>query len=96
MAKVTMLAKVSGTRDGVQWPEVGGIIDVSEGEAIGLISGGLAIPYKEGEPVEFAVVKTAQTEQGPIKGAITGAMLAPPEHAPAPEKKPATKKKEAK
>lgn len=33
MARVRMLRKISGTRDGKHWPDVGGELDVSESEA---------------------------------------------------------------
>lgn len=40
--KVTMIRKVSGTRDGADWPEPGEDIDVPEDEAASLIGNGLA------------------------------------------------------
>lgn len=39
---VTMLRKVSGTRDGVDWPDPGEWIDVPDEEAASLIMLGLA------------------------------------------------------
>ena len=48
---VTMIRKVSGTRDGADWPEPGETIDVPDEEAASLISNGLA---KEAEPAEPA------------------------------------------
>lgn len=51
---VTMIRKVSGTRDGVDWPEPGENIDVPDEEAASLIGNGLA---KEAEPAEPATRK---------------------------------------
>lgn len=42
MANVTMIRKVSGTRDGVDWPDPGESIDVPDEEAASLIMLGLA------------------------------------------------------
>lgn len=39
---VTMLRKVSGTRDGVDWPDPGGSLEVPDEEAASLIMLGLA------------------------------------------------------
>lgn len=33
MARVKMLARLSGTRDGVAWPDLGEELDVPDGEA---------------------------------------------------------------
>jgi hypothetical protein len=53
--KVRMISKVSGTRNRASWPEPGGVIEVGEDEAVGLIAGGLAVPYKEDQTWEEAV-----------------------------------------
>lgn len=45
---VTMKRQISGTRDGVDWPEPGGTIDVPDDEAATLIEIGAA----EAVPVE--------------------------------------------
>lgn len=42
MAKVKMLQQISGTRDGVRWPDVGETVDVPEGEADALVAQGYA------------------------------------------------------
>ena len=42
MATIKMLANVSGTRDGVEWPELGGTIDLRAAEAEALAAAGLA------------------------------------------------------
>tara|TARA_E500000081_G_C6053582_1_gene314850 strand:- start:652 stop:816 length:165 start_codon:yes stop_codon:yes gene_type:complete len=38
--KVKMLIKISGTRDGQDWPEVGGEIDLPKAEAEQMIANG--------------------------------------------------------
>jgi hypothetical protein len=60
MAKVTMIAAVSGTRDGVDWPASGDVLECSDGEAADLIGAGLARPFervKNVEPVETAILE---------------------------------------
>jgi hypothetical protein len=42
MPKVKMLMKISGERNGVEWPDVGGTIDVPKDEAESLVSNGYA------------------------------------------------------
>lgn len=39
---ITMTANITGTRNGVDWPAVGGTIDVPDSEAADLIAAGLA------------------------------------------------------
>lgn len=46
MAKVTMRFQISGTRDGLDWPAPGDIIDVPADEADSLVAQGLAEPVK--------------------------------------------------
>lgn len=43
MAIVKMLTRVSGTRNGVDWPERGGTLEVSADEAGSLVALGLAV-----------------------------------------------------
>lgn len=47
---IKMTANITGTRDGVDWPAVGGTLDVPDTEAADLIAAGLA----EAEPVPAA------------------------------------------
>lgn len=47
---VTMIRKVSGTRDGVDWPDPGDSIDVPDEEAASLIDNGLAKAADEPAP----------------------------------------------
>ena len=42
MPKVKMLIKISGERNGSEWPEIGGTIDVPKDEAANLIMNGFA------------------------------------------------------
>jgi len=62
MPKVRMRSKLTGTRDGLDWPDVGGVIDVSDDEAAVLIHHGMAEPpgrhADEGE-TEAAAVDTS-------------------------------------
>lgn len=49
MTIVTMKVAVSGSRDGREWPPVGGQIDLPEDEALGLVENGLAT-FAPGSP----------------------------------------------
>ena len=49
MTIVTMKVAVSGSRDGTDWPPVGGQIDLPEDEALGLVENGLAT-FAPGSP----------------------------------------------
>lgn len=40
--KLRMKTRIEGTRNGLRWPEAGGIVDLPEGEALDLLSEGLA------------------------------------------------------
>lgn len=64
--RVKMLISVSGTRDGVDWPPVGGEIDLPGEEAADLCDAGHATPVKARfesaaapSPPENAAKKTA-------------------------------------
>lgn len=58
--QVTMLVKVSGSRDGVDWPEPGGSVEVPDVEAAALVAAGLG------------AVETPEDHQG---AEITSAMV---------------------
>jgi hypothetical protein len=45
--KVQMLAGVSGSRDGVDWPPSGGVLECSADEGAQLIAAGLAQPLEK-------------------------------------------------
>lgn len=59
MPQVTMTARVSGTRNGKPWPDVGESIVVGESEAEGLVNLGLA-HFADGPVVERAETRTAE------------------------------------
>lgn len=53
MSKVLMVAGISGTRDGVDWPAVGEVLECSKDEAEQLVAAGLAKSIeKNAAPVE--------------------------------------------
>lgn len=62
--KVTMQHKISGTRDGVEWPERGEEIDLPADEAAALISQGSAVASKD--------AKKAEPDSGLTKAKATG------------------------
>jgi hypothetical protein len=55
-----MLRKIGGTRNGVEWPDVGGVLDVPDHEAVDLIAAGYAERAYE-EP-RSAVAPPIETE----------------------------------
>jgi hypothetical protein len=59
-----MKVSISGTHDGVDWPPVGGVVDLSDAEAEFMVGNGQAEPVAEAEraavaPSEKATVKRA-------------------------------------
>lgn len=66
MPKVTMLAKLSGTRNGADWPGRGECLDVSDDEATMLVEHGLATA---GVVKEAASVDTSEVETATVKPA---------------------------
>jgi len=74
MPKVEMVVLISGTRDGVDWPAVGGLIDVPAQEAAELVANGFARP-PEGKSVK-AEPETATARRKPeSRGGLTKASL---------------------
>ncbi len=65
--KVRMRVMVTGTRDGVEWPQPGGILDVPADEAASLVRAGLAeVAELKAEPgPEVAVPVAAETAAAP-------------------------------
>lgn len=45
MALVRMLVQLSGTRDGIDWPAPGGLLECPAEEAAQLAGSGLAVPF---------------------------------------------------
>lgn len=66
--KVRMKVQILGTRDGVRWPAVGGVVELSDHEAAKECAQGRAEPVAEPEKPERAVIKAPETrarKQGP-------------------------------
>lgn len=57
--RVTMLATITGTRDGQEWPAIGESMDLPDAEAVDMLNAGLVSPA--GESVETATA--TPTEQ---------------------------------
>lgn len=55
--KVEMKIKIAGSRNGVRWPEAGTVLDLPEGEAVDLISQGVAVVVASPPKPEKAVAK---------------------------------------
>lgn len=66
--KVNMRVKVSGTRNGEEWPAAGGWIDVPDEEAHALIGAGVAV---EQEPEPEQEPETATAPEGDVEQATT-------------------------
>lgn len=60
--EVRMVVALSGTRDGEDWPPVGGIVDLDDSEASDLIANGLAIAV--------GAVEAASVESGGETAAV--------------------------
>jgi hypothetical protein len=61
--RVTMLAKITGTRDGIEWPTPGYDIELPDDEAASLVHNGLAKPAVV--PVESAAVAPVENATAP-------------------------------
>lgn len=48
--RVIMKSRISGTRDGVEWPAPGAAIDLPDVEAVSMLNIGLVVPAPETEP----------------------------------------------
>lgn len=81
--RVRLLVEITGTRDGVPWPPLGGVVDLPDSEAADLIRGGLA--------VEASTVPPA-VDSSPVETAATVAPENAAEPAPKPRKAPARRK----
>lgn len=74
MPKVEMAVRISGTRDGVNWPDIGGLLEVSSAEAAELIANGFArVP--EGKSVKVEPEKAAARRKPETRGGLTKASL---------------------
>lgn len=61
--RVRIVHGVSGTRDGVEWPPPGSVVDVPADEGVGLCAAGIAVPVADDpeDKVERAVAPPAET-----------------------------------
>lgn len=59
--RVTMKARITGTRNGVEWPAPGESIDLPQDEAELLVANGQAVA-DESKPTKAAAVETAAVE----------------------------------
>lgn len=73
--QVRLITRLTGLRNGVEWPAIGGIIDVPSDEAVNLISHGYAVPVPAPQEQERAVIEQeperatlAKTTSKPRKG----------------------------
>ena len=69
---VQMVVKISGTRDGVDWPPIGGVADVSRIEGERLIAARLAKPVEKAAKVE-PIIETAVAPKAEKRGGLTKA-----------------------
>ena len=70
MPKVVMVVQISGTRDGVDWPAPGGVLEVPADEAANLISNGFArVP--EGKSVKAEPEKATVRRKPETRGGLT-------------------------
>ena len=66
--RVRMMVPLSGTRNGKDWPKVGGVIDLPDDEARGLVSGHVAIVARDLETAD-APVDMVETATSPRRKA---------------------------
>lgn len=59
--KIELKVNVSGTRDGIEWPPMGGSVDLPESEAAQMVAAGLASAVTPA-PVETATANTSTVE----------------------------------
>lgn len=65
--KLRMKTRIEGTRNGLRWPEAGGVVDLPEGEALDLLSEGLAERVEETPEVakpQKATARKAENRRG--------------------------------
>jgi hypothetical protein len=65
--KVKMIASITGTRDGHDWPAAGETVELPDAEARDLVASGLAVELdrKAAPLVEAAAVEAPETAAGP-------------------------------
>ena len=63
---ITMRVGITGTRNGEDWPPVGGTINLPADEAAALVEAGLAVPADKNAPaVEAAAVEAPEAATTP-------------------------------
>lgn len=62
--RVRMKGEISGTRNGRPWPPRGEVVDLSDAEAVQLLSLGMVVPVDPAD-VETAVAPPAETTRAP-------------------------------
>lgn len=62
--RVQMKTKIGGFRNGVEWPDIGGTIDVPDHEADGLIGNGYAVPLEQ-EDLDGTAEAAADDQSAP-------------------------------
>lgn len=55
--KIEMKVRIEGTRNGVRWPEAGGVVDLPDSEAADLCAAGLAEPVATEKPEKATAPK---------------------------------------
>jgi hypothetical protein len=73
--KVQMIADISGTRNGVDWPQRGGTIDLPDDEAAHLVAAGLA-EVPNGKP-KARTIAEADPAEPEVAGAAEPEVVAP-------------------
>lgn len=63
--RVQMRVLITGTRNGEDWPAVGGVVDLPDAEAQDLIAAGLAVPAAAPEPEKAAAPKARSKRPAP-------------------------------
>lgn len=59
-----MKTKIAGSRNGVRWPEAGGVVDLPDGEAADLCAAGLAEPVAAPVKAAKATAPKPETRKG--------------------------------
>lgn len=86
--RVEMTTKIGGTRNGEEWPDKGGVVDLPDHEALDLIAAGYA---KEASDVEAPVEAPEPAEDGDEAPASDGDAPEPAEPVKPARKRPAKK-----
>lgn len=63
---VVLTGTLTGTRNGVEWPPRGSVMELPVDEAASLIKGGMARPVVVDDPVETAVADVTEVESRPL------------------------------